>query len=245
MTRDIRASENKAVQQTLLSSYCPATIKEARTRQDEILIERYKGGAYKIADLGCGDGYHGSIFAPTCDVYHGFEIAPDIAAIAESRWRKAGLHHATVFVGDAIDAELPDAYYDLVFCLYFTPGNFRDKSEDLALYTNAYLDRNPVFIRVMSKFYGALKPAGRMLLTVYKDVPAAEASQIDFYLHTGQHVVTPRGSRFVMTRENFWSVRWTQESMLSNLTAVGIAPLQVTFNDLNDIAWLVEITKPA
>ena len=45
------------------------------------------------------------------------------------------------------------------------------------------------------------------------------------------------------TEENFWSVRWTKESMLSNLRAFGIEPEQVVFNDLNEIAWLVEVTK--
>ena len=240
---DIQRAEDKAVQQTLLSTYCPAPIKDAREKQDAILTERFKGGSYRIADLGCGDGYHGAIFAPTCELYHGFEIAPEIAALAEARWREDGLEHASVFVGDAANVQLREEFYDLVFCLYFTPGNFRDKSEELGMYSDEYLDRNPGFIEVMSKFYHALKPGGRMFLTVYRDVPEAEKSQIDFYLHTGQHVVTPKGSRFVMTKENFWSVRWTRESMLSNLSGFGVSPDQVSFNELNHIAWLVEIEK--
>ena len=35
----------------------------------------------------------------------------------------------------------------LLWCLYFTPGNFREASADLSLYTDAYLDRNPVLSR--------------------------------------------------------------------------------------------------
>lgn len=82
-----------------------------------------------------------------------------------------------------------------------------------------------------------------MFLTVYKDVPEAEASQIDFYEHTNQHVVTPRGTRFVATAENFWSARWTKESLSSNLKACAIAENDVMFHDLNHIAWLVELKK--
>lgn len=82
-----------------------------------------------------------------------------------------------------------------------------------------------------------------MLLTVYKDVPEAEAAQWDFYEHAGQRVLTPKGSRFAATADGFWSVRFTTESMLSNLSACGIAETQVTFHDLNAIAWLVEIVK--
>lgn len=242
-TDDLRRSEDSAMQKTLLSSYSPPLIKEARERQDELLIDRFKGRSLRIADLGCGDGYHGSIFAPSSQVYHGFEIAPEIAAIAEDRWRTEGLTQAKIFVGDAAQAALPAEFFDLVFCLYFTPGNFRDKSEDLGLYTDAYLDRNPGFIRVMSKFYDALRIGGQMFLTAYKDVPEAEAAQHDFYVHTGQHVVTPKGSRFVATAENFWSARWTEASMLSNLDAFGVSPEQVVFHDLNQIAWLVEITR--
>jgi hypothetical protein len=95
----------------------------------------------------------------------------------------------------------------------------------------------------MSRFYRSLRSGGSMFLTIYKDVPEAEAAQIDFYEHTGQHVVTPPGSRFVATAEGFWSARWTQASLLSNLSACGIASDAVTFNDLNSISWLVEIKR--
>ena len=82
-----------------------------------------------------------------------------------------------------------------------------------------------------------------MFLTIYKDVPDAEAAQIEFYEHTNQHVVTRRGSRFVATAEHFWSARWTRESLSSNLIACGISERDVICHDLNHIAWLVEIKK--
>lgn len=243
MGNNLRESEARAVLKTLESAYCPEPIKEARERQDEILIERFCGSPYAVADIGCGTGYHGSIFAPTCRLYHGFEISTHIAEIAQERWHKDGLNNTKLFLGDAAQAKPPENFYDLVFCLYFTPGNFRESSVDLRLYTDAYLDRNPNFIAIFSKFYQALKPGGLMFLTVYKDVPEAEEAQIDFYEHTDQHVVTSRGTRFVATAENFWSARWTQESLLSNLKACGIAEGNVIFGDLNHIAWLVEIRK--
>jgi hypothetical protein len=127
--------------------------------------------------------------------------------------------------------------------VYFTPGNFRDRSDDLSLYSDAYLNRNPQFVRIMSRFYRAMKIGGSMFLTIYKDTAEAEAAQIDFYENTGQHVVTPPGSRFVATAEGFWSARWTRDSMLSNLSECGISPDDVVFNDLNSVAWLVEIKK--
>ena len=238
-----RESEKEAVKRTLESSYCPEPIRQARERQDRILSERLRHGPYKIADIGCGNGYHAVMFAPFSLLYHGFEISPAIAETARALWQKENIDNAQVFVGDAAEVELEDEFYDVVLCLYFTPGNFRDKSDDLGLYSDAYLDRNPRFIRVVSRFYQAMKIGGSMFLTIYKDVPEAEAAQIDFYDNTGQHVVTPPGSRFVATAEGFWSVRWTQDSMLSNLSECGISPDDVVFNDLNAIAWLVEIKK--
>jgi ubiquinone/menaquinone biosynthesis C-methylase UbiE len=243
MGNSLRESEDRAVLNALESSYCPEPIKEARERQDEILIERFRGQPYTIADVGCGTGYHGSIFAPTCRLYHGFEISTHIGKIAQERWRKEGLNNTELYLGDATQVKLLDNFYDIVWCLYFTPGNFREPSTDLSLYTDAYLNRNPSFIAIFSNFYRSLKPGGLMFLTIYKDVPEAEAAQIDFYEHTDQRVVTPRGGRFVATAENFWSARWTEESLLSNLKACGIAEADVMFRDLNHIAWLVEIGK--
>ncbi|MBM3264620.1 MAG: class I SAM-dependent methyltransferase [candidate division Zixibacteria bacterium] len=244
MTRKTpRDSEDRAVLNSLESTYCPDVIKQAREKQDEMLVRRFRGHAYAIADIGCGTGYHGSIFAPTCRLYHGFEISPEIAEIARVRWAKEGLSNTALFVGDVADATPASAFYDLVFCLYFTPGNIRDKSGDMARYTDAYLDQNPRFVTVFSRFYRALKTGGTLLLTIYKDTPEAEAAQIDFYEHTGQQVITPPGLRFVATREGFWSARWTRRSLLSNLNACGIAEPDICFHDLNAIAWLIEIGK--
>jgi SAM-dependent methyltransferase len=240
-----RESENEAVKRSLESSYCPEPIREARERQDKILIERLRPGPYTIADIGCGNGYHAVILAPVSHLYHGFEISPAIAETAQDQWRKENIDNAQIFVGDVAEAELEDEFYDVVLCLYFTPGNLRDQSDDLGLYSDAYLDRNPRFIRVVSHFYRAMKIGGSMFLTIYKDTAEAEAAQVDFYEHTGQHVVTPLGSRFVATAEGFWSVRWTRDSMLSNLSECGISPDHVVFNDLNHIAWLVEIQNRA
>ena len=119
----------------------------------------------------------------------------------------------------------------------------RDKSDDLGRYTDAYLDQTPQFIRVLSRFYHAMALGGPMFLTIYQDVPEAETAQVDFYENTGQHVVTPAGSRFVANAEGFWSARWTEDSMLSYFSACGIRAEDVVFNELNAIAWLVEIKK--
>lgn len=238
-----RQSEDEAVKRTLESSYCPAPIREARQRQDELLAERLRRGPYKIADIGCGNGYHAVMLAPVARLYHGFEISPAIAETARDFWRREGVDHAQVFVGDVGEATLEDDFYDVVLCLYFTAGNLRDRSDDLGLYTDAYLDRNPRFIHIVSRFHRAMKAGGSMFLTVYKDVAEAEAAQVDFYINTGQHPVTPAGSRFVATAEGFWSVRWTKDSLLSNLDACGIGPDGVVLHDLNHIAWLVEIRK--
>jgi SAM-dependent methyltransferase len=235
-----QATEVRAVQRTLEAAYCPPAIAEARTRQDALLIERFKGQRNRLADIGCGNGYHAILFADSSELYHGFELSTELADKARTSWRSAGLSHADVFVGDVAESALLDEFYDAVLCLYFTPGNLRDKSSDLTMFTDAYLDRNPYFVRVMSRFRSAMRPGGSMFLTVYRDIPETEAAQIDFYEHTGQHVITPRGSRFVATAEGFWSVRWTEESMLSNLTACGFAPDDVTLTELNAISWLVE-----
>lgn len=242
MTTD-RESENDAVGRALAAGYTPPLIREARERQDALLIERFRGKPLVIADIGCGDGYHGSIFGPNCKLYHGFEIAPELAATSEARWREDGLLNAEVFLGDVAEARVEAEFYDLAWCLYFTPGNIRDASEDLSFYTDVYLDRNPRFIETFSRFYRGLKPDGRLFLTIYKDVPEAEAAQLDFYDRTGLEVVTPVGSRFVATAEGFWSARWTKRSALANLRGCGIDSSRVTFHELNGIAWLVEATR--
>jgi len=236
-------SEQDAVKRTLESTYCPEPIHEARGQQDRLLLERLGGGCYRIADIGCGNGYHAVMLAEVAELYHGFEISPAIAETARRLWQSEGIDHAKVIVGDVAEVELEEASYDLVLCLYFTPGNFREKSDDLSLYTDAYLERNPQFVRVISRFYRALAPCSSMFLTVYQDVPEAEAAQFDYYEQTGQHVLTPSGSPFVATAEGFWSARWTKARMLSNLDACEIDRDHVEFTELNSISWLVEIKK--
>ncbi|MCK5609945.1 class I SAM-dependent methyltransferase [Candidatus Pacearchaeota archaeon] len=235
--------ESKSVQRTLDNSYVPESILEARLVQDRIIRERFEGKALRIADIGCGDGYHGEVFAPDCVSYHGFEISSEMAEKTRQRWQESGLNNTEVTHGDASKIELKPNSYDVAWSLYFTSGNFREEFDDISKYNDAYLDQNPAFIGIVSNFYRALRFGGRLFLTVYKDRPETEEAQRTFYKKTGQTVVTPKGSRFVATKENFWSVRWTEESMLSNLAACGIQPEQVKFNDLNDISWLVEVTK--
>lgn len=242
MSQTSRQSENAAVKRTLESTYCPEPIRQARERQDELLAERLGSGRYAIADIGCGNGYHAVKFAPVCRLYHGFEISPEIAQTARDLWKRERIDHAEIFVGDVAQAELQDGFYDVAQCLYFTAGNLREPSDDLSLYDDAYLDRNPGFIRIVSRFAKATKRAGSMFLTVYQDVPDAQAAQYDYYHQTGQHVVTPPGSRFVATAEGFWSARWTEASMRSNLAECGIDTAAVQFHELNPIAWLVEIS---
>ena len=115
-----RASEDEAVKGTLLSSYTNPLIKQARDRQDRILFERFEGKALDIADLGCGDGYHGEHFAPAGGIYHGYEIAPQMARLATRRWQEAGLENARLILGDLAAARPERESYDLVFCLYFS-----------------------------------------------------------------------------------------------------------------------------
>lgn len=122
-------SENEALQRTLMSSYCPVPIRQARERQDEMLLQRLRHNAYTIADIGCGNGYHAVLLAPSMRVYHGFEVSPAMAETARALWRKERIDKARIFVGDAVLATLQDALYDIVLCLYFTPGNIRDRSE--------------------------------------------------------------------------------------------------------------------
>ncbi len=208
------------------------------------MIARFRGKPLSIADLGCGDGYHASLLGPGYVRYDAYELAPQMARMARERIAREGLRNVTLLETDVSTVSVDEAIYDLVICMYFTPGNFRDVSADMSLYTDDYLDHNPVFTRIMANFHHALRQGGLMFLCVYKDVPAAAAAQHDFYLKTGQHPVTPREARFVATAEGFWSARWTRRSMLSNLADAGIDPGKVSFHDLNDIAWLVEIAKP-
>src|SRR5262245_46727654 len=97
MTKTSRESENEAVKRSLESSYCPEPIREARERQDRLLGERLRPGPYKIADIGCGNGYHAVMLAPVCLLYHGFEISPAIAETARALWQIENIDNAEVF----------------------------------------------------------------------------------------------------------------------------------------------------
>ncbi len=244
LSNELGEYESESVQKTLDPNFVHPKILEARQIQDRIIQERFQGQSLRIADIGCGDGYHGETFGSDSELYHGFEISSEMASKTRKRWQDQGFDHSQVFEGDAGRVDLPSNFYDVAWSLYFTSGNFREEFKNLKQYDDAYLDKNPAFVRIVNNFYKALRPGGKLFLTVYKDKPETEAAQREFYKMTGQTVVTPLGSRFVATKENFWSVRWTEQSMLSNLAECGIKPEQVQFNDLNEVSWLVEITRP-
>src|SRR5262245_42592460 len=128
MVKISRESEDEVVKRFLESSYCPEPIRQARERQDRMLSERLRPGPYKIADIGCGNGYHAVMLAAVSLLYHGFEISPAMVGTARAQWQKENIDNAQIFVGDVAEVDLKDEFYDIVLCLYFTPGNFRDRS---------------------------------------------------------------------------------------------------------------------
>ena len=216
-------SEAAALQRTLRSSYSPVAVIQAGQRQDDMLVQRLRNGSCMTAGIGCVDGYHAVLPADVPRGYHGFEVSAAMVAAARELCRREGIANAGVFVGDTAVAALPEVIYDIVRCLYLTPGNILDQSTDLGLYNDTCLDRRPCFLEVFSRFHRAMKGEGRIFLAPYKDVLEAEAAQIDLYDGTGQRIVTPAGSRFVVTAEGLLcSVRWTQNSLLPNLDGCGI-----------------------
>lgn len=233
--------DDPAVRATLEDSNIPGLIRRARKEQDRLLWDRYEGRSVRIADIGCGDGYHARIYAPLCALYHGYEISPHMAE--KARRRCADLQNVEIIEGDAHQVALRSEKYDVVWCLYFGAGNLREFREVLSDYGIAYLDENPRFIGIVGRFYAALEEGGSLFLTVYKDTPQAEEAQRSFYWRTNQFVLTDFGSRFVATDKGFWSVRWTRESALHHLEQAGVPRANVTFMSLNEIAWLVEARK--
>lgn len=233
-----------SVEKTLNSElHCSGPIHEARMKQDKMLKDMLLGKNLCVADIGPGDGHHGVWFGKDCKCYHGFEISNKMANICEKVWDTPELLNNKIFHCDASTVELKDIFYDIVHCSWFGSGNFRNPNLKLEEYDDNYLNHNPEFQAIISNFYKALKIAGHMFLCVYKDKPLTEEEQWKFYESTGQTIITKKGSRFVATKEDFWSVRWTKESMLSNLSDCGIQSNQVKFNDLSEVAWYVEITK--
>lgn len=233
--------DDRSVRATLEESSIPWLIRQARETQDNLLWERYKNRPIRIADIGCGTGYHAEIYAPHCTFYHGYELSREMAD--EAQRRCAGLPNVEIIEGDAYDTVLRSKTYDVAWCLYFGAGNLRQTREILSDYDEAYLNENPRFIGIFARFYATLEAGGSLFLTIYKDTPQAEEAQRSFYWGTNQFVLTDFGSRFVATDKGFWSMRWTQECALSHLEKAGIDRVNITFIDLNEIAWLVEARK--
>jgi pimeloyl-ACP methyl ester carboxylesterase/SAM-dependent methyltransferase len=233
--------DDPSVRATLEDSNIPELIRQARKEQDRLLWDRYEGRQVRIADIGCGDGYHARIYAPQCAFYHGYEISPQM--VEKARRRCADLQNVEIIEGDAQQVVLGSEKYDVIWCLYFGAGNLREFRKVLADYGGAYLDENTRFIDIIGRFYSALEEGGSLFLTLYKDTPQAEEAQRSFYWRTDQFVLTDFGSRFVATDKGFWSVRWTRESVLHHLEKAGVPRAKVTFMNLNEIAWLVEARK--
>ncbi|HWL85491.1 MAG TPA: class I SAM-dependent methyltransferase, partial [Polyangiaceae bacterium] len=228
--------ENATVRKTLdIGIRTSSPISESAENEIALLERRlselFAGQTIRIADIGCGDGRHALRFARgieaanlQCKKYVGFEISSAMVEQARKRVAEARLEHVAIVEGNALTADLVEAPYHVAWCLFFTAGNLRDLGLPLEAYDDAYLDKNPAFSGVVRRFYESLVPGGRLFFTIYKDVPLAEQAQHTVYEQCGMTVITRPGNRFVATNEGFWSVRWTRESVLSNLSESRIPP---------------------
>jgi|GEM_PF-417888 len=233
--------DDPSVRATLEASNIPWLIRKAREAQDDLLWKLYGSRAVRIADIGCGNGYHAAMFAARCSLYHGYERSSKMVEAA--RVSCAGFDNVTIIKGDAHDVKLESERYDVIWSLYFTAGNLREIRETLSDYDDAYLKENTYFIEIIRRFFAVLEEGGSLFLTVYKDTPQAEEAQRSFYWRTDQIVLTDVGSRFVATDKGFWSMRWTREGILDHLEKANVPRANVTFIDLNEIAWLVEARR--
>jgi SAM-dependent methyltransferase len=239
----LREYQNEVVQKTLKPVHYPypPLLQEAIDREYEMLDSLDWNGKV-VLDVGCGEGRHGLRYGPCCSRYIGIDISEDMLDITRKNWQEAGLVNTDLLLGDADKIKFESESIDRVMSLFFTPGNFRKDNFDVSDYSlEQDINRNPKFKAIVSNLYQALKPGGDLLLTVYKDREETREMQKSYYSFVGMHVNSKDTDPFVSTVEGFWSVRWTEERMLSILGQIGIAESQVRFIELNDISWMVQI----
>ncbi|MBI5414509.1 class I SAM-dependent methyltransferase [Candidatus Peregrinibacteria bacterium] len=197
-----------------------------------------------ILDIGVGQGRHALKYAPQSEKYIGVDIAEDMINTTRKSAEKHGIQNIYLIHSDAefLD-DVPGDSVDRVLCMYFTAGNFRKDNFNVAKYEKGEITKNEKFIAILRHMYRILKK-GSIYLTVYKQCTATKNMQFEFYSKTGQHILNAHtNDPFMATKEGFWSLRFTKELMLGNLAHVGIRPDQVVFHDLNEISWIVEISK--
>jgi len=140
--------------------------------------------------------------------------------------------------------------YDLVICTYFTAGNFKPdeikigKNGLLMPYPKSCLEPNKKFVKIFKAAYKLLNDKGKIVLSAtYIDTDANRVRQQDFYKDCGMTVVTSKRDSFTMTREGFWSQRFTKNRVYAYFSWVNKEKIKFIPLDNYNFARMIVVSK--
>jgi len=238
----LKEYQNYNVKKTFDINFIPKLILEA-VKNEWDFLDNLNWNNLRVLDIGVGEGRHPTKYAPMCKKFVCVDISEDMIKMTQEKINEKNIKNVELILSDAEHMDgIEDNSIDRVMCMYFTAGNFRRDNFDVKNYDPTEMEKNPKFINILKKMYKALNK-GSIYLTVYKDTKQAQDNQYAFYDQTSQHIISNRSDSFTATQEGFWSLRFSKERMLSNLSHAEIKSNQVIFHDLNEISWIVEIKK--
>ena len=142
--------------------------------------------------------------------------------------------------------------YDLVLCTYFTAGDFKPAQVRLETrkdglivdYNPNVLRPNKSFVAVFKGGYDLLHEGGKIVIgSIYWNNDFVRRVQEDFYRKCGMTVITSDKDLFTATLEGFWSERFDQGRLYSNLEWLPKKKIRLVDLDDYTFAFMVVIDK--
>ena len=261
---------HKMAERTLREEFMTPYVKQAQwaefTELKRIIEESYQqfNRPLKILDIGVGNARIPVILSEveTWDkikLYIGIDNSQKLITLSKKiiKERKLGNKVKIIyFDGTKLQQKAPNKIfkhkYDLIICTYFTAGDFKPQEIKIAVgkdglivkYNQKLLKPNDNFVSVFKGAYNLLNLGGKIILgSVYINNKKTRERQEDFYRKCGMHVISSENDSFVMTKEGFWSQRFTKKIIYDYFSWIKKRNIKIIPLDDYNFAEMVVITK--
>jgi len=217
-----------------------------------------------ILDIGVGDGRIPILLSresiwKKVNLYVGFDNSKIEIKKAEKAIKKRRIEDKVKIVYfDAINLDKKTSNeifrhrYDLIICTYFTPSNFKPdeikiktgKNGKIVPYPKNCLEPNKKFVKIFKSAYKLLKDNGKIILgTTYIDTDINRKRQEEFYKKCGMTVITSKKDSFTVTKEGFWSQRFTKKRIYDYFSWVKRNKIKFIKLDNYNFARMIVVSK--
>lgn len=217
LERSVKRFYRTVGHRTQVPRYKTPEIEHYHEMENEFL-KKFVNSGDRVLELGCGFGRNIALLTGITKHLFGLDYSEKALKTCKDGCRDSAL----LIKADAKNVPFFNEYFDKVICMFNTFGTM------------------PARRRVLGEAYRTLKPAGKVLLSVYSR--KALHHQLDLYRKAGW-VVTGYDTSSVYTKEGLVSSRFSRNELAMYLKGAGFG--RISISELTPISYIAVGEKPA